>query len=78
MILFFHKKISPALLQKSVNRNYISSCMCTTSCADINECAGARCQGGSCLNTKGSYVCVCDSGYALDPVKESCVGMYIV
>ena len=48
----------------------------TINFTDIDECAGMGnpCHGGSCVNTPGSYLCICLPGYTVDPVKESCVG----
>ena len=45
-------------------------------CTDIDECASmsSPCPGGTCINTLGSYLCVCLPGYTIDPIKESCVG----
>ena len=31
--------------------------------ADVNECVNDPCVHGTCENTHGSYVCVCDGGY---------------
>lgn len=45
--------------------------------SDIDECAIDRslCQPyGSCENRPGSYVCVCNHGYALAEDKHSCEG----
>lgn len=45
------------------------------SCKDIDECAlkehncGARRDGIECLNTKGSYKCICAKGYVGDGKK---------
>lgn len=49
---------------------------CLTLLTDIDECASMSnlCDGGSCVNTLGSYLCICLPGYTVDPVKESCVG----
>ena len=43
--------------------------------ADINECNTNN--GGCsqmCLNTNGSYICLCRSGYILDANNRSCNG----
>ena len=42
---------------------------------DFNECEMMRglCEGGSCINTDGSYRCICPKGYGLDPTGAKCV-----
>ena len=47
-------------------------------CTDIDECASmsSLCPGGTCVNTPGSYLCICLPGYTIDPIKESCIGNY--
>ncbi len=45
-------------------------------CVDINECVVAD-NGGcnqSCVNTPGSYHCLCSEGYALENDNHSCTG----
>uniref|UniRef100_A0A3B4B0X2 Latent-transforming growth factor beta-binding protein 1 n=1 Tax=Periophthalmus magnuspinnatus TaxID=409849 RepID=A0A3B4B0X2_9GOBI len=38
-----------------------------TKCEDINECEErGRCEHGLCVNTRGSYSCVCSEGFILD------------
>ncbi|XP_028250717.1 latent-transforming growth factor beta-binding protein 2-like [Parambassis ranga] len=45
-----------------------------THCQDINECLlPGICKNAECLNTKGSYRCICKSGYLLDPARAHCV-----
>jgi hypothetical protein len=40
---------------------------------DINECANANiCIGGTCTNTPGSFICICDEGY--NQQGNTCVG----
>ena len=43
---------------------------------DINECTenGRLCINGQCLNTPGSYRCVCNQGYTLSPDGAYCLG----
>ncbi len=46
---------------------------------DINECIvkPGVCINGRCINTDGSYRCVCPPGYTLDSTDNRCVGEYI-
>ncbi|CAN9502211.1 unnamed protein product [Ophioblennius macclurei] len=45
-----------------------------THCHDINECLlPGICKNAECLNTKGSYRCVCKPGYMLDHDRSHCV-----
>ncbi|KAG7510151.1 latent-transforming growth factor beta-binding protein 2 [Solea senegalensis] len=45
-----------------------------THCQDINECLlPGICKNAECLNTKGSYRCMCKLGYMLDPARSHCV-----
>ncbi|KAL8595716.1 hypothetical protein ACOMHN_012136 [Nucella lapillus] len=42
---------------------------------DIDECSRmpGACENGRCLNTMGSYRCVCNEGYKTDPSGKRCV-----
>lgn len=44
--------------------------------ADIDECSSmpSACENGRCLNTMGSYRCVCNKGYKTDHSGKRCVG----
>ncbi len=44
--------------------------------ADIDECKvmGNLCKNGQCLNTLGSFSCVCKPGYTTDISGTQCVG----
>lgn len=46
--------------------------------ADIDECAEnkALCRGGSCMNSEGSYECVCPDGHELAPDGLMCKGRF--
>jgi len=47
-------------------------------CADIDECAtdNQDCSSkAECINTAGSYVCICNPGYTGD--GQTCVGKYM-
>lgn len=43
---------------------------------DIDECLFMpdACPNGRCLNTMGSYRCVCDDGYKVGPSGKECIG----
>ena len=44
---------------------------------DIDECTenGRICLNGDCMNTPGSYRCICQRGYELSPDGAFCLGM---
>lgn len=44
--------------------------------ADVDECVGGGglCHLGRCVNTEGSFRCVCDVGFELSPDGKNCVG----
>ncbi|XP_040265003.1 latent-transforming growth factor beta-binding protein 3 [Bufo bufo] len=45
----------------------------STHCQDINECSmQAVCQNGDCLNTQGSFRCVCKHGYVFISSQMRC------
>jgi len=45
---------------------------------DVNECIIFEdvCKNGRCVNTDGSFRCVCLPGYTLDNTGTQCVGQY--
>lgn len=46
-------------------------------CADVDECvvhAGQVCRNGQCINSMGSFKCLCTDGYNLTPDGKNCVG----
>uniref|UniRef100_F6ZCP2 Fibrillin 1 n=1 Tax=Ornithorhynchus anatinus TaxID=9258 RepID=F6ZCP2_ORNAN len=47
----------------------------TSEGSDINECAldPDICANGSCENLRGSYKCVCNSGYEVDVTGKACI-----
>lgn len=51
----------------------ILSCFCG---ADINECAldPDICPNGICENLRGTYKCICNSGYEVDSTGKNCIG----
>lgn len=46
--------------------------------SDIDECRTIPdlCKNGLCINTLGSYRCVCNKGYKADKTGTQCVGKY--
>ncbi|XP_064183749.1 latent-transforming growth factor beta-binding protein 2-like [Anguilla rostrata] len=43
------------------------------SLSDVDECAdGNTCSGGQCLNTDGSFHCVCEAGFKFHPETGQC------
>lgn len=50
--------------------------MCFFSGPDINECAldPDICPNGICENLRGTYKCICNSGYEVDSTGKNCVG----
>ena len=45
--------------------------------ADIDECIEEGCLEGECVNTEGSFQCVCNEGYVVTPPDHSCKGNYV-
>lgn len=50
----------------------------TVSVKDIDECDenGRVCLNGRCVNTPGSYRCICNPGYQLSIDGAFCTGQY--
>ena len=42
--------------------------------SDVNECKFGMCKNGKCVNTKGSFKCICDRGFDVDARGKACVG----
>lgn len=51
----------------------MSYCSCELF-VDVNECLDDMCRNGQCINTPGSFFCVCDRGFTLSPDRTSCTG----
>lgn len=49
-------------------------------CPDIDECRvmGNLCKNGQCINTLGSYNCICKPGYTNDISSTQCVGKAVI
>lgn len=43
---------------------------------DIDECIvnGVMCRNGRCVNTGGSFQCICNAGFELTPDGKNCIG----
>lgn len=47
---------------------------CVLVCVDVNECLQpGLCENGVCVNTRGSYSCVCRLGFILDATHGICI-----
>ncbi|XP_028817505.1 latent-transforming growth factor beta-binding protein 4 isoform X2 [Denticeps clupeoides] len=50
-----------------------------TQCVDVNECSEPGiCENGDCVNTRGSYTCVCRPGYLLDTSHGICISHKVI
>ncbi|XP_059187069.1 latent-transforming growth factor beta-binding protein 4 isoform X2 [Centropristis striata] len=50
-----------------------------TQCVDVNECLQpGLCENGICVNTRGSYSCVCRAGYILDASHGICISQSVI
>lgn len=62
---------SHAMWRKSLNW---SSFSLIPWCTDLDECQlQGVCPNGNCLNTLGSYRCMCKPGYVPDPTLTTCI-----
>lgn len=69
----------PVLFSFSVRQEAIKFLLYTFE-TDIDECAiiPGACKNGRCLNTMGSFRCVCDKGYKTDIDGKKCIGKVIL
>uniref|UniRef100_A0AAQ5YXM0 Latent-transforming growth factor beta-binding protein 1 n=1 Tax=Amphiprion ocellaris TaxID=80972 RepID=A0AAQ5YXM0_AMPOC len=50
-----------------------------TQCVDVNECLQpGLCENGFCVNTRGSYSCVCRPGFILDASHGLCISHSVI
>ncbi|XP_041851122.1 latent-transforming growth factor beta-binding protein 1 isoform X2 [Melanotaenia boesemani] len=50
-----------------------------TQCVDVNECLQpGLCENGICVNTRGSFSCVCQVGYILDATHGICISHNVI
>ncbi|XP_040901991.1 LOW QUALITY PROTEIN: latent-transforming growth factor beta-binding protein 4 [Toxotes jaculatrix] len=50
-----------------------------TQCVDVNECLQpGLCENGICVNTRGSYSCVCRLGFILDATHGICISHSVI
>ncbi|KAM9852921.1 latent-transforming growth factor beta-binding protein 4 [Aulostomus maculatus] len=50
-----------------------------TQCVDVNECLQpGLCENGICVNTGGSYSCVCRQGFILDATHGLCISQTVI
>lgn len=64
--------------QGIIEFNYLftNTIIVSVSVIDVNECATMPdlCQNGKCINTLGSYRCICNRGYKADTSGLFCIG----
>jgi len=46
--------------------------LCIAGTLDVDECAFGMCKNGKCVNTKGSFKCICDIGFDVDARGKAC------
>eukprot|EP00795_Rhopilema_esculentum_P005941 gene5941-11289_t len=46
--------------------------LCKAGKLDVNECLFGMCKNGKCINTQGSFKCICDRGYDVDEKGKAC------
>ncbi len=56
----------------SVSLDYLANILWFKLYSDIDECASSPC-GDVCVNTNGSFHCVCTSNTTLDTDSRSCI-----
>ncbi|XP_053710018.1 latent-transforming growth factor beta-binding protein 4-like isoform X3 [Synchiropus splendidus] len=50
-----------------------------SACVDVNECVKpGLCENGLCVNTRGSYSCVCRPGFILDASHGLCISRSVI
>lgn len=56
-------------IQKTINSSLFLS-------LDIDECImnGVMCRNGRCVNTEGSFQCICNAGFELTSDGKNCIG----
>ena len=62
--------------ERGSNYTNLMMLICVCVCVDVNECVQSPgvCSVGECVNTMGSYRCVCPSGYRSNSQQTSCQG----
>uniref|UniRef100_A0A8C2GKQ6 Fibrillin 2a n=1 Tax=Cyprinus carpio TaxID=7962 RepID=A0A8C2GKQ6_CYPCA len=57
------------------NHPTIHTAVCFSAVSDVDECLqnGLLCQNGRCLNTEGSFQCICNAGFKLTPDGKNCM-----
>lgn len=45
---------------------------------DVDECLSSPCINGDCMNSQGSFVCLCSMGSSLDSTGLECIGEHCV
>ena len=55
--------------------NILFLILISSSFLDVDECRQfGMCKNGKCVNTKGSFKCICDRGYDVDEKGKACQG----